>query len=182
MDLSKYFVCYNPLYQFGGGLVSHHIYRNGKPRFFAALLLIDGINECKINYNGLNLPFRYMRGDGTQQICVLTMLDIIDRSTTTKLSQFLQDAAHFYVSCMNVKNQKLYGVKSTWMPLTPYNDSMPEVTILKVSAADCFVLFYPAGVSTFKSHEEVDAYLSKRLNYSDELMENVRINVLQPKA
>ena len=182
MDLSKYFLCDNPLYEYGGGVVSHHIYREGKPRFFAALLLIDGLSECKINSTGLNFPFRYIRGDGLQQVCVLTMLDIIDRSTTTKLSQFLQDAAHFYVSSMNVKDQKLYGEKSSWMLLTPYNDSMPEVTILKVSAADCFVLFYPAGVSTFKTHEEVDEYLSKKLNYSDELMENVRINVLQSKA
>ena len=182
MDLSKYFLCNNPFYKFGDGLVSHHIYRDGKPRFFAALLSIDGINECKINYNGLNLPFRYVRGDGAQQVCVLTMLDIIDRSTTTKLLQFLQDAVHFYVSCMSIQDQKLYGVKSSWMLLTPYNDSMPEVTILKVTAAECFVLFHPGGVSTFKSHEEVDAYLSKNLFYSDELMENVRINVLEPKA
>lgn len=182
MDLSKYFLCDNPLYKFSGGLVSHHIYRMGKPRFFAALLSIDGVNECKINHDGLNLPFRYVRGDGQQQICVLIMRDMIDRSTTTKLSQFLQDAAQFYVSCMNVRDQKTYGAKSTWMFLTPYNDFMPEVTILEVTAANCFVLFYPAGVSTFKNHEEVDAYLSKKLNYTDEMMEQVNINVLQLKA
>lgn len=182
MDLSKYFLCDNPLYQFGGGLVSHHIYREAKPRFFAALLLIDGVNECKINYSGLNLPFRYIRGDGTQLICVLTLLDIIDRSTTTKLSQFLQDAAHFYVSCMSVRDQKLFGAKSSWMPLTPYNDSMPEVAILQVTAVNSFVLFHPSGISTFKTHEEVDAYISKKLNYTDELMENVSINVLQLKG
>ena len=182
MDLSKYFLCDNPLYQYGGGVVSHHIYREGKPRFFAALLLIDGISECKINSSGLNLPFRYVRGDGTQQICVLTMLDIIDRSTTTKLTQLLQDAAHFYVSCMSVKDQKLYGAKSSLMFLSPYNDSMPEVTILNVTAANCFVLFYPAGISTFKNHEELDTFLSKKLNYSDDLMEQMSINVLQHKA
>jgi hypothetical protein len=182
MDLSKYFICDNPLYEYGGGVVSHHIYREGKPRFFAALLLIDGISECKINSSGLNLPFRYIRGDGLQQVCVLTMLDIIDRSTTTKLSQLLQDAAHFYVSCMNVKDQKVYGATSTWKFLTPYNDSMPEVAILEVTSANSFVLFYPAGISTFKNHEELDAYLSKKLNYSDQLMENMSINVLQPKV
>src|SRR6187397_1358222 len=144
MDLSMYSLCTNPLYEFSGGLVNHHIYRRGKPRFFAALFSIDGLKEFKINHDGLNLPFRYVRGDGQQQICVLIIRDMIDRSTTIKLSQFLQEAARFYVTCMNVQDQKVYGANSTWMFLTPYNDFMPEVTILQVTAADCFVLFYPA--------------------------------------
>jgi hypothetical protein len=180
VDLSLYFICDSPIFKLSGGLL-HHIYRRGKPRFLAALFILDPYKESALNYDGLNLPFRYVRGDGQEHLFVLIIRDIIDRTTTTKLNQFLQEAAHYYVSCLSAQDQKKYEKKSSWAYLSQYNDFMPEVTLLELSAASSFVLFYPAGISTFKSIEDASEYLIKELHYNEGLMEEACVNVLAPQ-
>lgn len=180
MDLSLYFMCDSPILKLSGSLV-HHIYRRGKPRFLAALFILDAVKESTLNYDGLNLPFRYIRGDGMEHLCVLIMRDIIDRSTTTKLNQFLEEAAQYYVTCMSTLDHNKYGKKGSMAFLNPYNDYMPEVTFLELSAANSFVLFYPAGVSTFKNVEEASQFLIKELHYNEALMEEACVNVLAPQ-
>lgn len=180
MDLSLYFMCDNPVLKLSGGLV-HHIYRRGKPRFLAALFILETDKESTLNYDGLNLPFRYIRGDGMEHLYVLIMRDIIDRSTTTKLNQFLEEAAQYYVTCMSALDHKKYGKKGSMAFLNSYNDFMPEVTLLELSAASSFVLFYPAGISTFKNVEEASQFLIKELHYNEGLMEEACVNVLAPQ-
>jgi hypothetical protein len=180
MDLSLYFICDNPLLKLSGGLV-HHIYRRGKPRFLAALFILETDKESTLNYDGLNLPFRYIRGDGMEQLFVLIMRDIIDRSTTTKFNQFLEETAQYYLTCMSTQDHKKYGKKGFLAFLNPYNDYMPEVTLLELSKANSFVLFYPAGVSTFKSVEDASQFLIKELHYNKGLMEKACVNVLAPQ-
>lgn len=180
MDLSLYFICDNPLLKLSGGLL-HHIYRRGKPRFLAALFIVETDKESTLNYDGLNLPFRYIRGDGMEHLYVLVMRDITDRSTTTKLNQFLEEAARYYLTCLNTVDNEKYGKKSSMAFFNPYNDYLPEVTLLELSAANSFVLFYPAGVSTFKSVKEASQFLIKELHYNEGLMEKACINVLAPQ-
>ena len=180
MDLSLYFICDSPIFKLSGGLL-HHIYRRGKPRFLAALFILDTEKESTLNYDGLNLPFRYIRGDGMEHLLVLIMRDIIDRSNTTKLNQFLQEAAQYYVTCMSALDHKKYGKKGSLAFLNPYNDFMPEVTLLELSATSSFVLFYPAGNRTFKSMEDASQFLIKELHYNEELMEEACLNVLAPQ-
>jgi hypothetical protein len=173
-------MCDSPILKLSGGLVQH-IYRRGKPRFLAALFILETDKESTLNYDGLNLPFRYIRGDGMEHLFVLIMRDIIDRSTTTKLNQFLQEAAQYYVTCMSALDHKKYGKKGALAFLNPYNDFMPEVTLLELSAASSFVLFYPAGVSTFKSMEDASQFLITELHYNEVLMEEACANVLAPQ-
>ena len=180
MDLSLYFMCDSPILKLSGGLV-HHIYRRGKPRFLAALFILETDKESTLNYDGLNLPFRYIRGDGMENLFVLIMRDIIDRSNTTKLNQFLEEAAHYYVTCMSALDHKKYEKKCSLAFLNQYNDFMPEVTLLELSAASSFVLFYPAGISTFKTAEEASQFLIKELHYNEGLMEVAYVNVLAPQ-
>ena len=180
MDLSLYFICDSPIFKLSGGLL-HHIYRRGKPRFLAALFILDGEKESTLNYDGLNLPFRYVRGDGKEHLLVLILRDIIDRSPTTKLNQFLQEAAHYYATCLSAQDHEKYEKKSSLAYLTPYNDFMPEVTLLELSGANSFVLFYPAGISTFKSMEDASQFLIKELHYNEALMEEASVNVFAPQ-
>ena len=180
MDLSLYFMCDSPVLKLSGGLL-HHIYRRGKPRFLAALFILEPDKESTLNYDGLNVPFRYIRGDGMEHLYVLIIRDIIDRSTTTKLNQFLEEAAQYYVTCMSVLDHGKYGKKGSVAFLNPYNDFMPEVTLLELSAANSFVLFYPSGISTFKSAEDASQFLIKELNYNEGFMEKACVNVLVPQ-
>lgn len=180
MDLSSYFICDSPILKLSGGLL-HHLYRRRKPRFLAALFIMDALNESTLNYDGLNLPFRYIRGDGMEFIYVLIMRDIIDRSNTTKLNQFLLEAAQYYVTCMSTIDHKKYEKKGSLAFLNQYNALIPEVTLLELNAVNSFVLFYPAGISTFKSMEEASQFLINELHYNEGLMEEAYVNVLVPQ-
>jgi hypothetical protein len=174
-SLSSFFICQNPLAVFVEGL-SSHIYHEAKPRFMSALFSIDADKYVEINFNGLNYPFLYIRGDGYRQMYVLIITDMIDRSNTTKLSHILQQAAAWYVTCMNKLDEKIYG-RGLWSTLNDYHFTMPGIQVLEIKNAQASLLFYTGGVRTFKSDEELSKFLVKTLNYPDTEGLEVRINV-----
>ena len=169
-------ICYNPLASYSGGLVSY-IYNQAKPRFTAMLLRADQ-KDVDINFNGLNYPFVYVRGDDEQQMYVLIMNDMIDRSTTSKLLDLLQRAAAWYVTCLNKTDQKIYG-KGSWSILVDYHSSMPGIQVLQIEQSGAFLLFYNGGVRTFKSEEELSKFIEDKLNYPGLGGLEVKINVHQ---
>ena len=168
-------ICYNPLANYSGGLVSY-IYNDARPRFTAMLFRVDGQNDVQINFNGLNYPFVYLRGDGQRQMYVLIMYDMIDRSTTVKLLDLLQKAAAWYVTWLNNTDQKIYG-KGSWSTPVDYHTSMPGVQVLQIEGSGALLLLYPGGVRTFKSDEELNKFLEDKLNYPDQSGFEVNINV-----
>jgi hypothetical protein len=174
--LSSFFICQNPLAVFVEGLTSH-IYHEAKPRFMAALFSVNADKYVEINFNGLNYPFLYVRGDGYQQMYVLIITDMIDRSTTTKLSQSLQQAAIWYVTCLNKEDEKIHG-RGSWSTLGDYHPAMPGIQVIQIKKPGAFLLFYTGGVRTFKSDEDVSKFLHKTLNYPDLDGLEVKINVL----
>ena len=143
--LSSFYICENPLAVFVDGL-SSHIYHEAKPRFLAALFLIDSDKHVEINFNGFNYPFLYIRGDGYRQMYVLIITDMIDRSTTTKLSQSLQQAAAWHVTCLNKVDEKIHG-RGSWSTLSEYHFTMPGIQVLQVERSRALLLFYPGGVN-----------------------------------
>jgi len=168
-------ICHNPLATYSGGFISY-IYNESKPRFTAALFRADGEKDVEIDFNGLNYPFVYIRGDKQQQIFLLIIWDMIDRSTTSKLLDLLQKAATWYVTCLNKTDEKLYG-RGSWSTLNDYHFSMPGIQVLQIEKSGAFLLFYSGGVRTFKSEEEVSKFLEDKLNYPDQGGLEVKINV-----
>ena len=146
----------------------------------AALFSIDADKHAEINYDGLNFLFRYVRGEGYEQMYLLMLTDNIDRTTTTKLSQTLQQAAAWYVTCVSEEDKKIYGKKSLWTLLEDYNTLMPGVKLLHIKKPNAFLLCYPAGVRTFASREAVNTFLNKSLNYPLALM-NSTLTVYEGK-
>ncbi len=178
--LAFFYSCENPLAVFVDGL-SSHIYHEAKPRFMAALFLVDHDKHIEINFNGLNYGFIYVRGDGYRQMYVLIITDMIDRSTTTKLSQSLQEAAIWHVTCLNKVDEKIHG-RGSWSNLIDYHCSMPGIQVLQVEKSGTLLLFYPGGVRTFKSDEEVSKFMEDKLNYPYVDGLEVKINVYNQKA
>ena len=173
--LSSFLLCNNPLAIYGGGFVSY-IYHESKPRFMAMLFRADTEKDVEINFNGLNYPFVYVRGDGQQQMYVLIIKDMIDRSTTSKLLDLLQRAAAWYVTCLNKTDEKIHG-RSSWSTLVDYHSSMPGIQVLQIEKSGALLLFFPGGVGTFKNEEEVSKFLEDKLNYPDQGGLEVKINV-----
>jgi len=173
--LSSFFICQNPLAVFVDSL-SSHIYHEARPRFMAALFRVDAHKFVEINYNGLNYPFLYARGDGQKQMYVLIITDMIDRSSTTKLSVSLQQAAGWYVTCLNKVDEKIHG-RGSWSTLSDYHFTMPGIQVLQVQDSGALLLFYAGGVRTFKSDEEMTRFLENTLNYPDADGLEVKINV-----
>ncbi len=101
---------------------------------------------------------------------------MIDRSTTTKLSQILQQAASWYVTCLNKVDEKIHG-RGSWGTPFDYHFTMPGIQLLEVERPGTFLLIYPGGVRTFKSHEEVCRFLEDKLHYPDTDGLEVKINV-----
>ena len=170
-------ICFNPLAIYSGGLVCS-IYNEAKPRFTALLFRANEQKDVELNYNGLNYPFVYVRGDDDQQIYVLIMNDMIDRSTTSKLLDLLQTAAGWYVTCLNKRDEKTYG-KGSWSTPVDYHSSMPGIQVLQIKQSGALLLFYSGGVRTFKSEDEVSKFLEDELNYPDQDGLEVKINVHQ---
>lgn len=146
--LSSFFICQNPLAVFVESLASH-IYHEAKPRFMSALFKVDASNFVEINRNGLNYPFLYARGDGQKQMYVIMITDMIDRSSTTRLTLSLQQAAAWYVTCLNKADEKIHG-RVLWSTLSDYHSTMPGVQVLQVQNSGALLLFYPGGVRTFE--------------------------------
>ena len=142
----------------------------------SALFRVDADKFVEINCNGLNYPFLYARGDGQKQMYVLIITDMIDRSSTTRLSVSLQQAAVWYVTCLNKVDEKIHG-RGSWSTLSDYHFTMPGIQVLQVQKSGAFLLFYTSGVRTFKSDEEVSRFLENTLNYPDHDGLEVKVNV-----
>jgi hypothetical protein len=173
--LASFFKCDNPLAVFVDSL-STHIYHEAKPRFMSALFQVDARKFAEINFNGLNYPFLYSRGDGKKEMYVLIITDMIDRSSTTKFLLSLQQAAVWYVTCLNKVDEKSHG-RGSWSLLSDYHPTMPGIQVLEVQNSGAHLLFYTGGVRTFKSDEEVTKFLEDKLNYPYPGGLAVKINV-----
>ena len=177
---ARFFLCRNPLATFPEGLISH-VYHARKPRFMSALFSIDANKPIDINYDGLNLLFRYVRGDGYEQMYVLILTDIIDRATTTKLVQTLEQAVAWYVTCIGEEDVKIYAKESFWTLLSDYSTLMPGVKLLHIKKPNALLLCYPGGVRTFASREAVNTFLNKSLNYPETLMNSTTVTLYERK-
>ena len=129
----------------------------------------------------LILLFRYVRGDGYEQMYVIILTDIIDRATTTKLSQTLQRAVGWYVTCINEEDEKIYAKEGLWTLLSDYNSLMQGVKLLHIKKANTFLLCYPAGVRTFDNREAVNTFLNKSLNYPGTLTGSTTLTIYERK-
>lgn len=172
----NFLICDNPLGIYQSHFVTS-IYHESKPRFMASLFRIDPENFVELTLNGINYPFMYVRGDGYQQMFVLIIWDMRDRSTTTKFSQLLKLAAAWYTQCLNKVNEKVYGI-SSWRTMSDYHYSMPGIQVLQVKSPGPLLVFYHAGVRTFSTDEDVRIFLETKLNYPDTEGLEVGINML----
>lgn len=174
-SLLSFFICNNPTAIFADTVVCH-IYHDAKPRFKAVLFKADPDKFMEINSNGINYPFAYVRGDRQEQLFVIVIRDMIDRSTMSKFSHALQQAAAWYATCLNKVDEKIYGT-GLWTTFADYNQTMPGIQVVHVERSGTFLLFHPAGVRTFKSNEDLDQFLENKLNYPVAHGLEVNINV-----
>ena len=161
--LEPFFICHNPAVIYAESLVNH-IYHQAKPRFMSALFKANVDKDVAINFNGISFPFMYTRGDQQQQLFVLVITDMIDRSTTSKFSHILQQAVIWHVTCLNKVDEKVYGTGS-WSMLADYHDTMPGIKAVQVKKSHALLLFFQGGVRTFKNDEDLTVFLENNLNY-----------------
>jgi hypothetical protein len=161
---ASFFLCSDPLSTFNNG-VSHFIFNSEKPRFFAVVQPLDRVSHPQdYNGDGLNLLFRYVRGDGHEQMYLLLVLDNIDKSTSPVI-ELLQQAAGYYVSILAEQDEQQYNKKSIWTLLPDYNKDTNRVKLLHIKQAKKYLLAYTGGVRTFSSEEQVKQFIQSGLNY-----------------
>lgn len=162
-DLSSFLICHNPLAAYLEGML-WQIYHEAKLRFMAALFAVDADKHVELNFDGLNYPFLYVRGDGDYLMYVIVITDIIDRSSTTKLSGMLEQGTIWYVKYLSTNDEKDHAIGS-WCTPVDYHSTMPGIQVMRVKNSGALLFFYPGGVRTFKRIEEVGGFLQKTLNY-----------------
>ena len=174
---TSFFLCTNPIGILPKGCVSY-VYHSAKPRFFAGMLKIDPASSLQeIDYTGYNVLFRYVAGDGVEQVYLLLVAQNIDRATT-KLALALQAAAEWYVACLSKTDVKTYGKNSQWSFFSDFNLLTPGVQVVHLKIVDKYLLSYEDGVKTFNDMKTMEAFMSQSLGHTNIQLEVGNHNVI----
>jgi hypothetical protein len=175
--MTSFFLCHNPVGVLPKGCVCY-VYHSGKPRFLAGMLKIEPAGPYQeLDYTGYNVLFRYVAGDGIEQVYLLLVAQNIDRATT-KLTLALQEAAEWYVACLSKADVKKYNKNSQWSFFSDYNILTPSVQVVHLKIIDKYLLSYPDGVKTFDNMKMMEQFMRQSLGHTDIQLEVGNHNVI----
>ncbi len=178
---TSFFLCHNPIGVLPKGCVGY-VYHSGKPRFLAGLLKIDPAGPLQdLDYDGYNVLFRYVAGDGIEQVYLLLVSQNIDRATT-KLTWALREAAEWYVACLSKTDVNTFNKKSQWSLFSDFNLFTPGVQVVHLKITDKYLLSYEDGVKTFDDMKTMDQFLRQSLGFTDVQLEVGNHNVIDRSA
>jgi hypothetical protein len=178
---TSFFLCHNPIGVLPKGCVGY-VYHSGKPRFLAGMLKIDPAGTLQdLDYDGYNVLFRYVAGDGIEQVYLLLVAQNIDRATT-KLTRALQEAAEWYVDCLSKTDVKMYNKNSQWSFFSDFNLFTPGVQVVHLKITDKYLLSFEDGVKTFDDMKTMDQFLRQSLGFTDVHLEAGSHNVIDRSA
>ena len=98
-----------------------------------------------LDHGGRNRLFLYSRGDGHKRLFLLFVFQNLDRATT-KFDMTLKQAASWYVSGLNMTDEKQCGKPGNYMFLEDYNLLTPGLCILELPCVGRLIVSYE-GVS-----------------------------------
>ena len=167
--MNSFFLCINPLSVPPDGITGY-IFHYDIPRFFASIQSIDHDAEFKdIHATGGNIIFQYKRGDGLQQLIILT-IDLTLGRVSDKLDAALKQAAGWYAACLARQDAITYS-KSSWSLLMDYNKLTPRLQIIELTSFNKYLVSHPEGIFTFDNTDTMDNFLTQTMEYTDEQLE-----------
>jgi hypothetical protein len=174
-SMKEFYVCHNPFLQFAEGYVGY-ICLATRPRFFAAVRIIDPSKEVSIAVGGHNLGFVYQGPEQKSALMFLIVNQYIDRPKNLKLDKLLKEAAQFYARYLGLE-QSSKG-KSGYALFDDYNALTPEMQIFHLPAQNKYLLSYPLGLKSFDTDDELFDYLEVQLQYRDVQLAEGKVNVI----
>ena len=167
--MNSFFLCINPLSVPPDGITGY-IFHYDAPRFFASIQSIDHDADFKdIHATTPNIIFQYKRGDGLQQLIILT-IDLTLSRVSDKLGAALKQAAGWYAACLARQDVVTYS-KSGWSLLMDYNRLTPRLQIIELTDYNKYLVSHAEGIFTFDNTDTMDNFLTQTMEYTDEQLE-----------
>lgn len=177
--MPQFFLCHNPIAKNPPAWLDY-VYHAEKPKFFAGLMEIDPNKPfVPLDHGGRNQLFLYTRGDGHMRLFLLLVFQNLDRATS-KLDTTLKQAAGWYISSLNVTDEKQFGKRGSYTFLEDFNVLTPGLCILELPWITKLIVSYEAGIKSFDDAIAMDQFLSKTLGYNNLQLETGNQNVYDP--
>lgn len=173
----QFYLVENPKGHAEDQFTEQYILHAKPPRFIARVIQFqEDFDIATAQYEGPNTTFFYINPDGIREVHTLVAEQLIDAATTDQVESKLKRMADWWVDYLMWEDRQAEGRAGQREYLADFNNQTPGLKL--IYNGQKWAVVYNGIIKTFDAEPEMDIYLTTKLNFTDEQLQEGTINNL----
>ncbi len=171
---SQFYLVENPKHT---DITDQYILHAKPPRFLARIISFEeDIDIATTEHEGPNISFFYINPDSLREVYTLVVEQQFDPAMPEQIDSKLKRMADWWADYLMWEDRQETGRGGKRENLADYNDQTPDLKIIYNGEKWCVI--YRGIIKTFDAEPLMDEFLTTKLNFTDEQLEEGVINEL----